>query len=108
MSKPKQSASAVLKEMRALTGIAYTDEHGSIVDQAGTFDADTFGAVGVVASGQLEALSETLAAGRLTRWYAATETSTLWVHRQGAGILVGVGPAAKNPEPVSAALAKRT
>jgi hypothetical protein len=100
-------AQSLLKEIRGLTGVACADAEGSVTDQAGSFDADTFCAVGVVAGAQLESVGDVLAAGKLRRWYVVSDAFTVWVTHRDDGLVVATGPAAKNPEPTSKALSRR-
>ena len=104
-----KSTRALLKEIRGLTGVAYADSDGGVEEEAGnSFDADTFCAVGVVAGRQLEAVGDILSAGRLKRWYVVSDSVTVWVNQREDGLLVATGPVAKNPEPTSKALSRRS
>ena len=95
---------ATLRTLKHVHGIARSSEAGELLEQRGNIDAETLCAVASVSASSLAELGETLAAGRLERWYYVSEQATYYASERTLGRLVAAGDSVKNPETASKTL----
>ena len=100
----QRNLEALLRTLKHVHGMARSTDAGELLECSGNFDAETLCAVAAVSASSLAELGETLAAGRLERWYYVSEQATYYASERTLGRLVAVGDSVKNPETASKTL----
>lgn len=98
-SKPPESQ-RILTGVPAISAIACADQEGSVLDYAGSFDAETACAVATIASRPINDIVSELGLGDLQSWCVSMGENTWYVVHQARQMYVAQGAANKNPTTV--------
>ena len=96
---------ALLEQNQSLRGAAMSDGAGTVLQMAGTLDAETLCAVVTMAQGKVGEATDELGLGTPRAWCIGTESTCWYVATLRDGFLVAVGDPSKNPDAVLRAIA---
>lgn len=98
-SRPPDSK-RILTGVPAISAIACADQEGSVLDYAGSFDAETACAVATIASRPITEIVGELGLGDLQSWCVSMGDNTWYVVHQSRQLFVAQGSLNKNPSTV--------
>lgn len=98
-SRPPDSQ-RILTGVPAISAIARADQEGSVLDYAGSFDAETACAVATIASRPITEIVGELGLGDLQSWCVSMGDNTWYVVHQSRQLFVAQGTVSKNPTTV--------